>query len=71
MKKGDFVECLESRDCYITAGSVYEVLAAEGDEDIIFGGLVHPNGFIVKNDNGEDIYCLCTESCLFGFWMLQ
>jgi hypothetical protein len=71
MKKGDFVECLKSRDIYITTGSRYKVLAVEGDDDIVCGGLVEPNGFIIAKDDGKAIYCLATESCAFGLWELQ
>jgi len=71
MKKGDFVKCLESRDVCITTGSMYLIVAVEGDSDIVCGGVVEPDGFIIIDDSGSAVYCLATSSCGFGSWELQ
>ena len=65
VKTGDTVRCVYSRDNFITKDRLYTVQASEGEPDPVCGGYVLPDGIILINDRGNQIYVYFPD-CLFG-----
>lgn len=68
MKKGTIIRCtsIPSHVDWLTVGKEYEVLAGEGDIDLLFGDIIRCDGMNFITDHGEMLYASGITGSLHG-----